>query len=77
MLFIGKIIVKSPFLENFVEFSKNFAKSIIFPLLISTKSELLQMKENGEEYCNYIADVIDDHKMKTIKSVSAFLIQNN
>lgn len=76
ILFLGRIIIKSPFMESFNEYSKNFAKIIILPLLISSKNELEKMKEDGEEYSNYISDVIDDHKSKTIKSVTAFLLQN-
>jgi hypothetical protein len=37
---------------------------------------LHSMKEDGEEYANFISDVIDDHKSKKIKSVTAFLLQN-
>jgi hypothetical protein len=33
------------------------------------------MKEDGEEYSNYLSDVIHDHKSKTIKAVSAYLLQ--
>lgn len=34
------------------------------------------MKEDGEEYSNYISDIIEEHKSKTIKSVAAFILQN-
>lgn len=33
------------------------------------------MAEDGEEYANLIADVVDDHKSKTIKAASANLLQ--
>jgi hypothetical protein len=33
------------------------------------------MKEDGEEYSNYLSDVINDHKSKTIKSVSSYSVQ--
>jgi hypothetical protein len=33
------------------------------------------MKEDGEEYSNYISDVLNDHKSKTIKAISAYLLQ--
>jgi hypothetical protein len=32
------------------------------------------MNEDGEEYSNYISDVINDHKGKNIKAVSAYLL---
>jgi hypothetical protein len=32
------------------------------------------MKEDGEEYSNYLSDVINDHKGKNIKAVSAYLL---
>lgn len=32
------------------------------------------MEEDGEEYSNWISDVIDDHKGKNIKAVSSYLL---
>ena len=76
ILFLSKILVKEPFVENFSSFSKQLASNIIIPFLIGTKKELVQMIEEGEDYSNFITDIIDDHKTKTIKSVSGFLLQN-
>lgn len=76
ILFLSKILVKDPFVDNFAAFVKQFASTIIIPFLIGTKKELIQMIEEGEDYSNFISDVIDDHKTKTIKSVSGYLLQN-
>ncbi len=32
------------------------------------------MEEDGEDYSNWISDVIDDHKGKNIKAVSSYLL---
>ena len=32
------------------------------------------MKEDGEDYSNYMSDIIYDHKSKTIKGVSAYIL---
>lgn len=76
ILFLSKILVKDPFVDNFTGYAKQFASKIIIPFLIGTKKELVQMIEEGEDYSNFISDIIDDHKTKTIKSVSGFLLQN-
>jgi hypothetical protein len=33
------------------------------------------MKTEGEDYSTYLSDVINDHKSKTIKAVSSYLLQ--
>lgn len=72
--FINKIIIKEPFMDNFTSISKQFATGILIPLLVATKNELEQMKEEGEKYAHYINDVIEEHKSKTIKTMSSFVI---
>lgn len=51
-----------------------FVVSIVIPLLKASPNEINSMEEDGEEYSNWISDVIDDHKGKNIKAVSAYLL---
>ena len=41
-------------------FTNRFVFSVIFPLLAGTETEFKELKSNGFEYNEYIADIIDD-----------------
>jgi hypothetical protein len=57
-----------------ISINVRFVISIVIPLIKANPKEIENMKEDGEEYSNYISDVIYDHKGKNIKAVSAYLL---
>ena len=76
IIYLSKICFKSSFEDDLKRFLFSFTKNIIFPLLISRKSEIESLKEDedGTNYSVYIYDMITTRKAQNIKvTISKFI----
>lgn len=65
--FLSKFLTREPIISFFSVYAKKYIKficrfifSVIFPLLAGTEKELVEIRTNGSEYNEFIADIIDD-----------------
>lgn len=76
IIYLSKICFKSAFEDDLKQFLFSFTKNIIFPLLISRKSEIesLNADEDGTNYSVYIYDMVTTRKAQNIKvTISKFI----
>ena len=76
IIYLSKICFKSSFEDDLKRFLFSFTKNIIFPLLISRKSEIesLNADEDGTNYSVYIYDMVTTRKAQNIKvTISKFI----
>jgi len=59
--------------DNYL-YSYRFIIQTLFPLMIATEKEKVNMKAEGEEYQIYIQDIIGEHKSKSSRTSIDFLL---
>ena len=66
--FLMKFLTREPIISFFSVYAKRYLNlfifrlifGVIFPLITGTEQELNELKTNGLEYNEFIADIIDD-----------------
>lgn len=74
-LFLLRALIRDPVKEQFSPLVNNFILNIIFPFLLSTPADINELKDDGESYFNYMADLVQDQKIKSCRASMAFLLQ--
>ena len=74
LVFLTRFLCKEPIISFFSKYAQKFIINIIIPLLVTTNTELKEMKENGEEYTTFIDDCYNDRSTKRIKVLASDIL---
>ena len=74
MFLISRCAVRAPFFSQFQENATEFIFKIIFPLLCNSSVQINQDEITPEEYYTRLIDSMYEFKLKTISTVSGYLL---
>ena len=60
-LFLSRVLIREPMISTMVSNIKEFLFEIIIPMVITTESEYLKMKTDGENHHGFFIDILGDY----------------
>ena len=74
-VFLTRCLVREPIKSQFMPNMRKFLLNILFPLLVTTDDENIFLETDPEGYHQYISDVVNDFKIKILRTSGCFLLK--
>ena len=75
IVFLSRALIREPIKTEFSSLINKFIFNNIIPFLLTNNNDINEMKEDGENYYNFLQDLTNDFKLKSYKTAVAFLIK--
>ena len=75
IVFLSRALIREPIKSEFSSLINKFILNNIIPFLLTNNNDINEIKEDGENYYNFLQDLTNDFKLKSYKTAVAFLIK--